>query len=75
MLSEIVTFTDPVYVPGVGLKVGVAACCKVNVAVTVFAAFIVIVHVVPEDVSHPPQLPNVDPLAALAVRVTTVPLS
>ena len=75
MLSVIVTFTDPVYVPGVGLKVGVAARCKVNVAVTVVAAFIVIVHVVPEDVSHPPQLSNVDPLAALAVSVTTVPLS
>jgi len=73
VLSDIVTLTDEVYVPGAGLKVGVAACCKVNVAVTDFAAFIVIVQ--PETESHPLQPPKLDPLAALAVRVTTVPLS
>ena len=27
MLSEIVTLTDPVYVPGAGLNVGGATCC------------------------------------------------
>ena len=27
MLSEIVTLTDEVYVPGAGLNVGVATCC------------------------------------------------
>jgi hypothetical protein len=43
--------------------------------VTVLAAFIVTVHVVPETVSHPLQPANVDPLAALAVSVTFVPLS
>jgi hypothetical protein len=35
----------------------------------------VTVHVVPETVSHPFQLANVDPPAALAVTVTLVPLS
>jgi len=45
-----------------------------NVAVTVLAIFIVTVHVVPDTVSHPLQLPKVDPPAALAVRVTLVPL-
>jgi len=37
--------------------------------------FIVTVHVAPETVSHPLQLAKVDPLAALAVRVTFVPLA
>ena len=46
-----------------------------NVAVTVVAALIATVHVVPETVLHPLQLANVDPPAALAVRVTLVPLS
>jgi hypothetical protein len=46
----------------------------VKVAVTDFAILIVTVHVVPEIVSHPLQLPKVDPLAGLAVRVTGVPL-
>ena len=46
-----------------------------NVAVTDFAPLIVTVQVVPETVLHPLQLPKVDPLAALAVRVTVVPLS
>ena len=65
----------PVTLDGLRLSEESVGASGTNVAVTVFAAFIVIVHVVPEDVSHPPQLPNVDPLAALAVRVTTVPLS
>jgi hypothetical protein len=42
--------------------------------VTAFAALMVTVHVVPETVSHPVQLPKVDPLAGLAVKVTGVPL-
>ena len=45
-----------------------------NVAVTVFAALMVTVHVAPETVLHPLQLAKVDPPAALAVRVTLVPL-
>jgi hypothetical protein len=45
-----------------------------NVAVTVLAALIVTVHVVPETVLHPLQAANVDPPAALAVSVTVVPL-
>jgi hypothetical protein len=48
--------------------------CTLKVAVTDFAALMVTVHVVPEAVSHPLQLPKVDPLAGLAVRVTGVPL-
>ena len=43
-------------------------------AVTVLAAFMVTLHVVPEAVSHPLQPPNVEPPAALAVSVTLVPL-
>jgi hypothetical protein len=46
-----------------------------NVAVAVRAAFIVTVHVVPDVESHPLQLPKTDPLAAVAVSVTVVPLS
>jgi len=71
-----VTVTEPTYVPPAGLNVGVATCCCtiVKVAVTDFAAFMVTVHVVPEMMSHPPQLAKVDPLAGLAVSVTDVPL-
>jgi hypothetical protein len=47
----------------------------VNVAVTVLAAFMVTVQVAPETVSHPSQPVNADPLAAVAVKVTTVPTS
>jgi hypothetical protein len=46
-----------------------------KVAVTARAASMVTVHAVPETVSHPLQPAKVDPLAALAVRVTLVPLS
>jgi hypothetical protein len=45
-----------------------------KVAVTVLAALMVTVHVVPETVLQPLQLAKVDPLAALAVSVTLVPL-
>jgi len=45
-----------------------------KVAVTVLAALMVTVHVVPETVLHPLQLAKVDPPAALAVSVTLVPL-
>jgi len=45
-----------------------------KVAVTVLAAFIITVHVVPETTLHPFQPAKVDPPAALAVRVTLVPL-
>ena len=48
--------------------------CRVKVAVTDRAALMVTVQVVPETVSQPLQLVNVDPPAALAVRVTAVPL-
>ena len=46
-----------------------------KVAVTVFADVMATVHVVPDTVLHPLQFANVDPPAALAVRVTFVPLS
>jgi hypothetical protein len=46
-----------------------------NVAVTVCAAFMVTVHVVPVPVQPPPLQPvNVEPAAGVAVRVTAVPL-
>ena len=41
---------------------------------TSLAALMVTLQVVPETVSQPLQLVNVDPPAALAVRVTAVPL-
>ena len=44
-----------------------------NVAVTVFTAFIVTVHVVVVPEHAPPQLENVDPKDAEAVNVTLVP--
>ena len=47
---------------------------RVKLAVTARAALMVTVQVVPETVSQPLQLVNVDPPAALAVRVTVVPL-
>ena len=49
--------------------------CKSKVPVTDRAAFIVTVQVVPEAVSHPVQPMKVEPVAGVAVRVTTVPLS
>ena len=48
--------------------------CTAKVAVTDRAALMVTVQLVPETVSQPLQLVNVDPPAALAVRVTAVPL-
>jgi len=49
--------------------------CRVKVAVTDLAAFMVTVQVAPETVSHPLQLVKSDPVAGVAVRVTTLPLS
>src|SRR5207247_9397140 len=43
--------------------------------VTDFVVLIVTAQVAPEAVSHPLQIPEVDPPAGLAVRVTAVPLS
>ena len=44
-----------------------------NAAVTVRAAFIVTLQVVPLEVSQPPQLTNVDPASGEAASVTAVP--
>ena len=49
--------------------------CTLKVAPTVRAALIVTVQVEPTTVSHPFQLPKIDPLAGAAARVTLVPLS
>src|SRR5207302_1723940 len=46
-----------------------------KLAVTDRAALMVTVQVVPEAASQPLQPVNVDPVAGVAVRVTTVPLS
>jgi hypothetical protein len=43
--------------------------------VTDFAAFIVTVHILPEDVSHPLQPVNTERGPGVAVRVTIVPLT
>jgi len=51
----------------------VSVNCRVKVAVTVIAAFIVTVHG-PVPAQPPLQPVKVDPLAGLAVRVTAVPL-
>ena len=64
-----------VYSPPAETPVRVATPPWLNVAVTVFAVLMVTVHVAPETVLHPLQPPNVAPPAALAVRVTLVPLS
>ena len=48
--------------------------CRLKVAVTDRAALMVTLQLAPETVSQPLQVVNVDPPAALAVRVTVVPL-
>ena len=55
------------------LLTGSTNICKLKLAVIDFAASIVAVQVAPEAASHPPQSANSDPVAACAVRVTTVP--
>jgi hypothetical protein len=68
-----VEVTDPCRRPVfVTLRLNV---CTVKVAVTDFAAFTVTVQVAAETVSHPSQLVKFDPVAGVAVKVTTVPLS
>src|SRR5438132_3018393 len=49
--------------------------CTLNVAVTDRAPLIVTVQVVSETPSHPLQPPKVEPPPAVAVSVTTLPLS
>jgi hypothetical protein len=49
--------------------------CRVNVAVTDLFPVIVTVHVAPDTESHPVQPVKSDPVADVAVRVTTVPTS
>ena len=46
-----------------------------NVAVTVLFTVTDMVHEAPLGVSHPAQLPNVDPAAGAAVSVSDVPLA
>ena len=70
--------TVPLPVPALSTLSGTLLLCALSkVAVTVFDAVIVIVQVVPENVSHPePAQPaNVEPAAAVAVSVTVVPLA
>jgi hypothetical protein len=74
LISPSVELTLPLPGPAAGFTVSVNRC-TLNVAVTVFVALIVTVHVAPETPLHPLQLPNVHPLAGAAVSVTTVPLS
>ena len=49
--------------------------CSVNVAVTDLGAFMVTVQIAPDTESHPIQLVKSEPVAGVAVRVTTVPTS
>jgi hypothetical protein len=46
--------------------------CRLNVAVTDFAAFMATVHVAPETELQPVQLPKTEPAAGVAVSVTVV---
>ena len=48
--------------------------CRLNVAVTDFAALIATVQVAPETELHPVQPPKIEPAVAAAVNVTVVPL-
>jgi hypothetical protein len=61
--------------PLAGAKLAIVGGCRVKVAVTDLAAFMFTVHVAPETESHPLQRVNEDPVAGVAVRVTTVPSS
>ena len=57
------------------LTVSVKLCdCSAKLAVTVRAAFIVMVQVAPDVESHPLHAENVEPEAGTAVSVTVVPL-
>jgi hypothetical protein len=69
-----VEVTDPVVRRPVFVTLRVNVC-TVKVPVTDFAAFMVTVQAVPETESHPLQRVNVEPVAGVAVRVTTLPLS
>ena len=73
LIPEGLEVTVPLPVPAL-LTVRVKRC-RVKVAVTDLDAFMVTEQVVPETVSHPLQPVKVDPVAGVAVRVTTVPLS
>ena len=55
-------------------RVGALTIAMLNVAVTVMAAFMVTLHLLVPEQPPPLQPLNVDPPAALAVSVTTVPL-
>ena len=48
--------------------------CRVKVALTDVAAFMVTVQVAPDTESHPLQAVYVDPVVGVAIRVTTVPV-
>ena len=64
--------TVPVPVPA---RLTFRVCCvAVKVAVTLRAEFIVSVQIFPEAESQPLQLVKVEPPAAVAVKVTTVPV-
>ena len=73
LISPSLDVTVPLPVPA-GFTVSVNRR-TLKVAVTDRAPFIVTVQVVLVVVQLPLHPPNVDPLAALAVSVTTVPLS
>ena len=66
--------TVPVPLPAFVTVSAKLAVELLNVAVTFRAAVIDTVQAVAVPLQAPPQLPNVDPLAAAAVSVTEVPL-
>ena len=71
-----VEVTVPVPIPnGLALLTVRRNVWRVKVAVTDLAAFMVTVQIAPETVSHPSQRVKLDPVAGVAVNVTTVPTS
>ncbi len=66
--------TVPLPVPFSVTVSGKVWACRVNVAVTVVAAFMVTTQEPVPEQPPPLQPVNVEPPAAAAVRVTTVPL-
>jgi len=48
--------------------------CTLKLALTVRAAFMLTVHVVPETESQPLHAPKTDPVFAAALNVTVVPV-
>ncbi len=72
-LDDVIEETEMAEIIGGVVSVGVGGGAALNVAVTLFAAFIVTVHEVPDTDEQPLQLAKVEPVDGVAVKVTEVP--